>query len=268
MRFGFAHPQASRAEITRALTGNVVSYGGNAAPEAIRASGVWFQKEAAADSFLLTGDVNLIDFRAVIQYRIDDALKYLYGIADADALVRSTTLVALRRVVATHGVDATLTTARGELERQVAHAVQVNLDRYGAGIEVVSFRLLYVHPPDTVHDAFLDVASAQEDMLRTVNRAGIFAVEKVNEAKADAAALEEQASAARDRDIMHAKADAAAFALRLDAYHGAPELTRFRLQLETLGAVLPGVTKIVRPGAGEVKDFDLWLLQPPTAGGR
>jgi hypothetical protein len=34
------------------------------------------------------------------------------------------------------------------------------------------------------------------------------------------------------------------------------------LQLETLEQVLPGVRKFVRPGAGEVKDFDLWLLQP------
>jgi hypothetical protein len=34
------------------------------------------------------------------------------------------------------------------------------------------------------------------------------------------------------------------------------------LQLETLEQVLPGVRKFVRPGTGEVKDFDLWLLQP------
>ena len=41
----------------------------------------------------------------------------------------------------------------------------------------------------------------------------------------------------------------------------------FRLQLETIDAVLPGVQKFVRPGAGEVKDFDLWLLQPFAPGG-
>ena len=43
-------------------------------------------------------------------------------------------------------------------------------------------RLLYVHPPEEVHDAFRDVASAQEDKLRTINRAETFAVEKVNQA--------------------------------------------------------------------------------------
>jgi regulator of protease activity HflC (stomatin/prohibitin superfamily) len=96
-----------------------------------------------------------------------------------------------------------------------------------------------------------------------------FAVEKVNQAKGEAAAKLEQALAARDQDIKHAEGDAAAFALRLDAYRKAPELTMYRLQLETIAAVLPGVQKIIRPGAGEVKDFDLWLMQPfATGGGR
>jgi regulator of protease activity HflC (stomatin/prohibitin superfamily) len=132
---------------------------------------------------------------------------------------------------------------------------------------VVTFRLLYVHPPDAAHDAFRDVASAQEDKLRTINRANIFAVEKVNQAKGEAAAKLEQVLAARDQDIKHAEGDAAAFTLRLDAYRKAPELTMYRLQLETIGAELPGVQKIIRPGAGEVKDFDLWLLQPFAPGG-
>lgn len=266
MEFGFMRPQPSRAELTRAMTGNIASYGGNAAPDAMRASGVWFQSDASGeDSYLLTGDVNLIDLRSTVQYGIANPRAYAYGVADAEALMRSTALAALREVIATHGIDAIYTTAREEVEREVAGQMQARLDRYGSGMEVVSVRLLYVHPPDAVHNAFRDVASAQEDKLRTVNRANIFAVEKVNQAKADAAAMLEQALAAKDQDITHAKGDAAAFALRLGAFRTAPELTRFRLQLETLGAVLPGVQKIVRPGAGEVKDFDLWLLQPPAA---
>jgi hypothetical protein len=34
------------------------------------------------------------------------------------------------------------------------------------------------------------------------------------------------------------------------------------LQLETLEDVLPGMRKFVRPGSGDVKDFDMWLVQP------
>jgi len=269
MAFGFAHAKPTREQVTRALIGDRGPFGSNPVPDSVRTTGLWFQKEAAPeDTFLLTGDANLIDLRSAIQYRIKDALAYAYGVADPDALVRSTTLAALRGVIATHGIDAIYTTAREEVERQVARAVQSDLDKYRAGIEVVSVRLLYAHPPDAVHDAFRDVASAQEDKLRTIHRAGIFAVEKVNQAKGDAAAMVEQALALKDQDIKRAQGDAAAFALRLDAYRQAPELTKFRLQMETIGAVLPGVRKIIRPDAGAVKDFDLWLMQPFGASGK
>ena len=120
-----------------------------------------------------------------------------------------------------------------------------------------------MHPPEAVHEAFRDVASAQEDKLRTVNLANVFAVEKINQAKGEAAAMTEAAAAFKDQRIAAAAADAGAFSLRLDAYRRAPELTKFRLQIEALEDVLPGVRKFVRPGAGDVKDIDMWLLRPP-----
>jgi regulator of protease activity HflC (stomatin/prohibitin superfamily) len=144
--------------------------------------------------------------------------------------------------------------------------VQELLDRYGAGVELMSVRLLYVHPPTEVHDAFRDVASAQEDKLRTINRAQTFAVEDVNQAQGEAAALIEEALAFQDERIRRAAGDASGFGLKVEAYRRAPELTRFRLQLETIEAVLPGVQKFVRPGADDVKEFDLWLLEPLGGG--
>jgi HflK protein len=239
-----------------------MAFGSNPAPQQA-ASGVWFQKETApGDSFLLTGDSNLIDLRATAQYRVNDAAAFAYRIAEPEALVRSTILAALRGAVATRPIDAVYTTAREEIERQTRAAAQSMLDRYWAGIEILSVNLLYDHPPDEVHDAFRDVASAFEDRLRTINLANVFAVEKINQATGEAAAMTEGALAFKDQRIAGAQADADAFALRLEGYKQAPSLTKFRLQLETLEDVLPGMRKYVRPGAGDVKDFDLWLVQP------
>jgi len=50
--------------------------------------------------------------------------------------------------------------------------------------------------------------------------------------------------------------------MKLNAYRRAPELTQFRLQLETVEATLPGLQKFITPAAGDIKDFDMWLLQP------
>jgi regulator of protease activity HflC (stomatin/prohibitin superfamily) len=141
-------------------------------------------------------------------------------------------------------------------------AVQGSLDRARLGVSMVSFHLLYVHPPDEVHDAFRDVASAQEDKLRTINRANIFAVETVNQARGEAAAMVEQSLAFEEQQILRAQGDAASFVLKLNAYRRAPELTQFRLQIETVEATLPGLQKFITPAAGDIKDFDKWLLQP------
>jgi HflK protein len=260
LEFGLP-PELSREEATRAQLRGRPAFGSLPLPQ--QASGVWFQKETApGDSFLLTGDGNLIDLRSTAQYRVKDAPAFAYHLAEPEALVRSTIMAALRSAVATRPIDAVYTTARAEIERETREAAQSTLDRYQAGIEVLAVNLLYDHPPDEVHNAFRDVASALEDKLRTINLANVFAVEKINQAKGEAAAMTEGALAFKEQRIAGAQAGADAFALRLEAYKHAPTLTKFRLQLETLEDVLPGMRKFVRPGAGEVKDLDIWLLQP------
>jgi len=262
IEFGFpAH--AARTIPARPLDRTRQTAGGFAMPEAINTTGTWFQKEAAVEEpFLLTGDGNLIDLRWSVQFRVKDPVRFAFNLAEPDAFVRGASLAALRGVAARSGIDAIYTAERSGLAREVERAIQATLDHAQTGIEVLSFQLLYVHPPDLVHDAFRDVASAQEDKLRTINRANIFAVETVNQAKGEAAAMVEQALAFRDEQILRAQGDAAGFLLRLGAYRQAPELTQFRLQVETIEATLPGLQKFVRPGAGDIKDFDMWLLQP------
>lgn len=265
LEFGLP-PELSREEATRAQLRSRPVFGSIPLPQQA-ASGVWFQRDTTpGDSFLLTGDGNLIDLRSTAQYRVKDALAFAYQLAEPEALVRSTILAALRSAVATRAIDEVYTTAREEIERETREAAQSMLDRYRAGIEVLAVSLLYDHPPDEVHNAFRDVASALEDKLRTINLANVFAVEKINQAKGEAAAMTEGALAFKEQRIAGAEAGADAFALRLEAYKRAPELTQFRLQLETLEDVLPGMRKIVRPGAGDVKDFDIWLLQPIGSG--
>jgi HflK protein len=265
LEFGLP-PELTREEATRAQLRSRPAFGSIPLPQQA-ASGVWFQKDTKpGDSFLLTGDGNLIDLRSTAQYRVKDALAFAYQLAEPELLVRSTILAALRSAVATRAIDEVYTTAREEIEREARDAAQTMLDRYRAGIEVVAVNLLYDHPPEEVHNAFRDVASALEDKLRTINLANVFAVEKINQAKGEAAAMTEGALAFKEQRITGAQAGADAFGLRLEAYQRAPALTKFRLQLETLEDVLPGMRKFVRPGAGDVKDIDIWLLQPIGSG--
>ncbi|HZD51936.1 MAG TPA: SPFH domain-containing protein, partial [Woeseiaceae bacterium] len=87
-----------------ALARDRLTVGGpsNPVPNAIKSTGFWFQKEAVPEeSFLLTGDGNLVDMRFTVQYRVTEPIAYAYRLAQPDELVRSLTLAALRGVVAT-----------------------------------------------------------------------------------------------------------------------------------------------------------------------
>ena len=263
IEYGFA--ESEKRTPVRAIGRPRTIAGWNPNPEltTVTASGSWFQKEAGPDEpFLLTGDGNMIDLRWSVQYRVKDAVAFAFNIAEPEMLVRAVGLTALRDVAARSGIDAIYTSERNGVEEQARDALQRMLDDTRGGIDIISFQLLYAHPPSAVHDAFRDVASSQEDKLRTINRAGIFAVETVNQAKAEAATMIEQALAFKEQQVLHAQGDAANFGLKLNAYKRAPGLTKFRLQVESIEETLPGLQKFVMPGAGEIGDFDMWLLRP------
>ena len=230
---------------------------------AIASTGFWFQKEKVDDeAFVSTGDANIVDLSVAVQYRIHNAIAYAYNVSAPDALVRSLILSVLRETVGTISIDEVLTTARGTMERQSLTRVQDLLDTYQTGMQVVSLSFLNVHAPQDVHQAFRDVASAREDKMHIINWALTFAGEKVNLASGEAAAMIEEALAFRDEKILRVEGDTMAYSLRENAYQDAPDLTRFRLRLETAEEVLPPVQKFLRPVRQDVNELDLWLLKP------
>jgi HflK protein len=228
--------------------------------------GFWYEKaRVAEESFLVTGDENIIDVAFTVQYRVKDPVAHVFGVADPDAVVRSTAVAALRSVVGRLTVDGTYTDGRAGIEREARGLIQDTLDGYRAGVHVVGVNVLSVHAPEEVHAAFRDVASAQEDRILIIDRAETFAGEAVNLAEGEAAAMVEVALAFKRQRVLHAEGDAQAFTLRERAYRRASDLTRFRLHLEALEDVLSTAPKILRPGRQDLREFDLWLLEPPNA---
>ena len=221
------------------------------------------REKVTEESFLLTGDENIIDVAFTVQYRVEDPIAFAFDLSDPESVVRSVAVSALRAIIATLPVDVIYSNGRDEVERDARGKVQAKLDAYRAGVRVLGVNVLSVHAPEEVHAAFRDVASAQEDRILVIDRATTFAQESVNLAAGEAAALIESALAAKEQRILQAEGDAEAFGLRERAFRRSPDLTRFRLHVEALEEVLPKTQKILRPGRKDLRDFDLWLLEPP-----
>lgn len=211
------------------------------------------QEDAIRESSMQTGDNSIVDLGFVMQYRISDAFESRYGVAQIVPTLRDAAQAAVREVVGRMTVDGVLTERRGEVEIESERLLQGIVDSYAMGIEVMQIELQQVQPPEEVRAAFDDVVAAAQDANLAINQARGYENEVLPRSRAEAIELTESAHAYRDAKVAESRGEADRFNALLAAYRAAPEVTRKRLYLETMEAVLPNVEKvIVEPGAASI----------------
>lgn len=216
------------------------------------------------ESWMLTGDENIVDLQAVVFYQVQDrpeaVVRALYGVRDPDGLVRSAARRALQEAVASNGIDSLLTVCREDVERRARdELLQPVLDACGSGLRVVDVRLTSVHAPTPVHWAFRDVAGAAEDAAQYVNTAREYTERIVKEARGDSARAVSLARGQAVDRVARARGEASAFNELSAEYRRAPGLTRSRLHLEQLEKVLPGLRLYVDLTGTRGEGPDIWL---------
>ncbi len=197
------------------------------------------------ESLMLTGDQNMIELTATIHYRLSKADDYLFRQLDGEVTVRTAAESVMQGATASTPLDSVLTLGRRELEQRVKQELQQRLERYGAGIEILSVRLLDVHPSQEVVDAFRDVSGAFEEKNRLVNEAEAYRNEQVALARGNAQARVETSKGYSLGKQNRATGDASRFRLAEEAYRSSPGVTETRLYLEAMEQVLPGKKKMI-----------------------
>ncbi len=219
-----------------------------------------------SEALMLTGDGNITHVEIVVQYRVKDAEAYAFNLIDPRAIVKEAAEASLREQVATRTLDETLTEQRDVIGLDTMNALQGLLDAYGTGIVIDNVQLQDVKPPKEVVSAFDDVNSARQDKEKLINQASQYALDVVPRARGQAQEIANQAEAYRQSRIKGAEGDVARFTEILTKYELGEEVTRARLYIEAMEAVLPGIDKtILSTGAeGVLKLLD--LSTPPTGG--
>ena len=197
------------------------------------------------DALMLTKDENIVDVTVSVQYQISNPENYVLEIRDPDNSLAQATESALRHVVGSSIMDDALTTGREEIAQMVKQRLQIYLDRYDTGLQVVIVNIEDSSPPDQVQEAFDDVIKAREDEVRVRNVAETYANGLVPEARGQAQRMIQGAQAYREQVIAEAEGDAARFDLLLGEYKKAPEVTRSRLYLEAVQNVMANSTKVM-----------------------
>ncbi len=194
---------------------------------------------------MLTQDENIVMVEMVVQYRISNPRNYLFNVLDPDNTLHQATESALREVVGTSTMERVLTIERERVAADSKALIQTILDRYETGLAVVSVNMQNAQPPEAVQAAFADVIKAREDEERDKNRAQAYANEIVQRAGGEADRLRQDSQAYRAQVIARSEGETQRFLSILTEYERAPEVTRQRLYLETMEAILGSTSKIM-----------------------
>lgn len=201
--------------------------------------GTW---EGSRDvSLMLTGDLNILDVRWIVQYKIKDPIQFLFIVRNPQKIIRDVSEVVMRRLVGDYSVDEVLTIKREEIDHLAQIETQKILDDYQTGVQVVTVKLLDVNPPDKVKPAFNEVNEAKQEKEKMINQAWEAYNKVIPKAKGEAERTIREAEGYSLDKINRAKGEAERFLATLNEYKKAPEITEKRLYLETLNEVLPKV---------------------------
>src|SRR5690606_25945756 len=118
------------------------------------------------------------------------------------------------------------------------------MDQYGAGLAVTALSIEDAAPPREVADAVEEVQRAEQDEDRFVEESNQYSNQKLGQARGEAAQVQEEAAAYKNRVVQEAEGEAQRFILVYDEYAKAPDVTRRRLFLETMETVLRGSNKV------------------------
>jgi membrane protease subunit HflK len=168
---------------------------------------------------------------------------YLFGAREPEKTLRDLSESVMREVIGDRTVDEVLTIGRHDVETSTLKRLADLCSQYDLGIQIQQVQLTSVRPPSAVQAAFNDVNQAQQEKQTAINQAWSVYNDAVPNARGQAKEREKQAEAYAFRRVNEAKGEAQKFSLLLTEYRKAPEVTRRRLYLEAMQAILPNLQR-------------------------
>lgn len=220
------------------------------------------------EALMLTEDENIVDVQFDVQYRIkagvsdvengidigkalSPAASYLFATVDPDESVRQAAETAMREVVGKESMNNILYESRTQAAQDVMHLMQVILDRYNTGIEVITVAIQNVQPPEQVQAAFEDAIKAGQDNERQKNEGQAYASRVIPEAHGRASRLLQSAEGYRAKVVGEAIGEAERFKQIAAEYAAAPEITRERMYISAMGEIYTNTSKIMLDTAAQ-----------------
>ena len=197
------------------------------------------------EGLMLTGDENIVDIDFQVVWNVSDPARFLFNLREPRKTIRAVAESAMREIIAQSDLAPVLNRDRGIIADRLRELIQVTLDSYNSGVNVVRVNFEKADPPDEVIDAFRAVQAAEQQRDRLVKESDAYANRVLAQARGESAQMLEEAEGYRARVVNEATGEASRFIAVLEEYTKAPEVTRKRLYIETMEEVLGGLDKVI-----------------------
>ena len=198
-------------------------------------------QEPEEEQDMVTGDLNSARVEWVVQYRIDDPKQYLFSTSDPEETLRAASEAIMRQVVGDRTIDEVITFGRQDIENSFLPLIQDITKQYKLGLRVDLVQLKNINPPQPVQASFDDVNNAQQEKQRDINEATGDYNSVVPKARGEADRMIAEAEGYATQRVNEATGDADYFNSLFAEYQKAPEVTRERMYLETMGKIIPSM---------------------------
>ncbi len=205
------------------------------------------------EGLMLTSDRNIVDIDFEVQWKIDAAHpeKFLFNMRDTAANIKPVAESAMREVIGRNTLDDVLTGAQSQIAEDTKQLMQQMFHDYDAGVEIIAVNLSRPDVPPPVIDEFQDVKRAEQDKQTAESVAEGYRNDIIPRAKGDAGKMIEDAEAYKARVIADSTGDASRFKQIYAEYVQAKDVTKRRMYLETMEAVLKGMPKTIVDSAAK-----------------
>ncbi len=251
--------------VRKVLTGRVLQreYGYRTVQPGVRSR--FTEKGFEEEAVMLSGDLNVVNLQWSLQYKIQNPVDYLFRVEDVESTLDDVSESVVRRIVGNRYSDDVLTVGRASIADMARAEIQAIMDTYQTGIKIVTVQLQNANPPDAVKAAFNEVNEAQQERERMINDAQQAYNQKIPRAMGGGPAGRFPGRRVFPGTGQPEPGEVQRFANILAEYEKAPEVTRRRMYIETMGELLNHVEHLYVIDENQRNMLPLFDLSKPQA---
>ncbi|MBL8769127.1 MAG: FtsH protease activity modulator HflK [Planctomycetes bacterium] len=223
------------------------------------------------ESQWLTGDTNIVELQAVVNYSLHDPRKSLASLNELvpgptaaqlglrSFVIRVAVETAFSELASGMSIDELISGGKTQLQLDALARAQAFLDRIDSGILLTQVNITDANPPVAAREAFTDVQSAKAERERRISEADGYRRTTLPDAQAESERQYQNAAKYASETISEATGEAKRFTTLLEEVSKNRDLAKRRLWLDAMTRILAKGEKIFYEPTADGTSVRVWL---------